>query len=92
MLSLREEIFEGSVNRCALCFCSVPRRLALDSDYLRLTKMRLRYNSPTLLSVFMKNWHKIYFLAFSMQLDNLKAVSFHSKLVTACLFCPHFPS
>lgn len=92
MLSFREEIFKGSVDKGALYLCLVPWNLTLYSDYLRLTTVRLRYNSPTVLRVFLKNWYKIYFLAFSTQLDNLKAVSFRSKLVTACLFCPKFPS
>lgn len=80
MLSFRKEIFKGSVNKWALYLCLVPCNLTVYSDYLRLTKMRLRYNSPTVLTVFVKNWYKVYFLAFPTQFDNLKAVSFCSKL------------
>lgn len=72
MLSFREEIFKGSVDKCALYLCLVPRNLTLYSDYLRLTTMRLRYNSPTVLRVFLKNWYKIYFLAFSTHLTTWK--------------------
>lgn len=55
-------------------------------DYFRSTKRRLsKVQYPNYVSVFFKKWHKTYFLAFSMQFDNVKAVSFSPNLWQSAL-------